>query len=146
MRRILSVLVLLVLTAIYCWGLGWIAWGFSRAGGAVGWGLSVGVVILLALTVWVTWREVLFGLAAARLNRLYAPTAPDALSAGEAPMDLDPRVEFEAARTAVQDGDDSWQAHFRLGCAYDALRDRKHAREQIRRAIAVERKQESGQG
>lgn len=128
MRRILSVAVLLVLTAIYCWGLGWIAWGFTRAGGVVGWGLALGVVLLLALTVWVTWREVLFGLAAARLNRLYV-----------AEPSQEPRAEFETARAAVQDGDDTWQAHFRLGCAYDALRDRKHAREHIRQAIAAER-------
>lgn len=75
MRQKLLVAILVLITAAYCWGLGWIAWGFSRAGGTVGWGLALGVAILLALTVWVTWREVLFGMAAGRLAREYRPEA-----------------------------------------------------------------------
>ena len=82
MRERLFVGVLLVLTALFCWALGWIAWGFARAGTALGWGFALGICALLVLTVWVTWREVLFGLAAARLGRAYrtdtAPVSPQA--------------------------------------------------------------------
>src|SRR5690625_3761807 len=83
MRQKLLVAALVLITAAYCWGLGWIAWGFSRAGGAIGWGLALGVAILLALTVWVTWREVLFGMAAGRLAREYrlAPGEEEQLGA-----------------------------------------------------------------
>jgi len=127
MRHRIFVAGLVVITAAYCWGLGWIAWGFSRAGGPVGWGLAIGVTILLALTVWVTWREVLFGVASGRLARDY--------SAPAAPAD-DARAEFEAARSAIQeDGREDWQAWFRLALAYDALRDRRSARSATRRAI-----------
>lgn len=135
MRQKLFVAILVLITAAYCWGLGWIAWGFSRAGGAIGWGLALGVVILLALTVWVTWREVLFGMASGRLAREYRP---DAAQAADAPDD---RAEFESARSAIQDGgEQSWHAWFRLALAYDAVRDRRSARMATRRAIEAYRR------
>ena len=151
MRQKLMVAALVLITAAYCWGLGWIAWGFSRAGGTIGWGLALGVGILLALTVWVTWREVLFGLAAGRLAHEYRPEPGDQeqieaeLSAAEEqqrakePVAAD-QAEFEAARTAIeQEGRQDWQAWFRLALAYDALRDRRSARAATRRAIEVRR-------
>ncbi len=135
MRERLMAVVMVVLTAIYAWGLGWIAVGFARAGGVVGWGLALGVAILLALTVWVTWREVLFGMASARLSRAYAPTED-----GTGDEQLAPRQEFERARERLEDGAaDDWRAWYRVGLAYDALRDRRHARASIRRAIDLER-------
>lgn len=128
MRDKIFVILLVLITAAYAWGLGWIAWGFFRAGSAVGYGLALGVLILLLLTVWVTWREVLFGLSAGRLSREYTPPA-DAI-AGDA------REEFEAARSAIEQGaQEDWRAWFRLALAYDAMRDRKGARMAIRRAI-----------
>jgi hypothetical protein len=133
MREKIFVAALVLITAAYAWGLGWIAWGFVRAGGALGYGLALGIVILLLLTVWVTWREMLFGLGAGRLARQYEPPTE---AAGE-----DRRAEFEASRTAVQDGaEDDWRAWFRLALAYDALRDRKGARMATRRAIAEHRR------
>lgn len=136
---------LVVITALYCYALGWLAYGFARSGQPVGWGLAAGVAILLALTVWVTWREVLFGLAAARAGRQYAAD----LETGRIPAPREEaRAEFEAARDALQDvGGDStsgetahdWRAWFRLGLAYDALKDRKNARASIRRALELRR-------
>lgn len=151
MRQKLLVAILVLITAAYCWGLGWIAWGFSRAGGPVGWGLALGVAILLGLTVWVTWREVLFGMAAGRLAREYrpAPGEEEQLGAGPSAGEGQPgaeepaspeRAEFEAARTAIQqEGRDDWQAWFRLALAYDTLRDRRSARAATRRAIEARR-------
>lgn len=147
MRQRILVGVLLLITAAYAWGLGWIAWGFSRAGGAVGWGLAIAVAVLLVLTVWVTWREVLFGLEAGRLARLYTPVVAvgDRLGSAEAEIDREAvraaaREEFEDARATIQDGaEDDWQAWFRLALAYDALRDRRNARMATRRAIDVSR-------
>lgn len=132
MKDRLFVALLVLITAAYAWGLGWIAWGFVRAGSALGYGLALGIVILLLLTVWVTWREVLFGLASARLAARYEPPAE---ADGE-----DRRAEFEAARSAIQDGaEHEWRAWFRLALAYDALRDRRGARAATRRAIAEHR-------
>lgn len=139
MREKIFVALLVLITAAYGWGLGWIAWGFFRAGGAVGFGLALGVLILLLLTVWVTWREVLFGLRAGHLSRRYEPPA-EAIAE-------DAREEFEAARAALQDGADGadraegdWRAWFRLALAYDALRDRRNARMATRRAIEASRR------
>lgn len=156
------VAVLLLITLAYCYGLGWIAWGFLRAGGVIGYGLALGIALLLGLTVWVTWREVLFGLGTARLAREYTPPADggahgangtdggegadgadgaDGTTGGKGadgavPAPADPRAEFEAARAAVEDGgQDDWQAWYRLGLAYDALHDRRHARMATRRAL-----------
>lgn len=128
MREKIFVAALVLITAAYAWGLGWIAWGFVRAGSALGYGLALGIIILLALTIWVTWREVLFGLGSGRLAREYEPPAE---ADGK-----DRRAEFEAARTALQNGaEDDWRGWFRLALAYDALRDRKGARMATRRAI-----------
>lgn len=133
MREKIFVAVLVLITAAYAWGLGWIAWGFVRAGSAVGYGLALGIVILLTLTIWVTWREMLFGMGSGRLARIYEPPAE---ADGE-----DPKAEFEAARTVLQDGaEHDWRAWFRLALAYDALRDRKGARMATRRAIAEHRR------
>ncbi len=154
---------LVVITALYCWGLGWMAWGFFRAGGTVGWGLGIGVGIITVLTVWVIWREVLFGLASARLAREYeqllssdggadenAVPAEHAASAQaeQAETDADPaalkkqaaRAEFEQARSALENGrEDDWTAWYRLALAYEALRDRRDARMAVRRAISLHR-------
>ena len=48
MRQKLFVALLVLITAAYCWGLGWIAWGFVQVDSALGYGLALGIVILLA--------------------------------------------------------------------------------------------------
>lgn len=156
MGQKLFVIALLLITAAYTWGLGWIAWGFARAGGAAGWGLALGVTILLVLTVWVTWREVLFGMRAGRLGHEYGGAQPSA--GGEAVVRDDgpgnqevpssanrtaqARAEFEAARAAIQEDpshESDWRAWFRLALAYDAVRDRRNARMATRKAIDLHR-------
>lgn len=156
MGQKLFVAALLLITAAYAWGLGWIAWGFARAGGAVGWGLALGVTILLVLTVWVTWREVLFGMRAGRLGREYgrAPSPAERAAVveddgqgdqdvpGSASRAAQARAEFEAARAAIQEDpsrERDWRAWFRLALAYDAVRDRRNARMATRRAIDLHR-------
>ncbi len=139
---------LVLITLLYCWALLWLAWGFARAGGVVGWGLAAAVAILLALTVWVIWREVLFGLNAARLAREYSsdgasgPTATDAADVKPAePSCAVPRAEFDLAKAAIEQGtgESDWRAWFRLSLAYDALHDRRQARAAARRAIELHR-------
>ena len=57
MRQKLFVAALLLITALYAWGLGWIAVGFSRAGGVIGWGLLLWMPALTAGIVWLTRRS-----------------------------------------------------------------------------------------
>lgn len=130
-RQRVVVVVLVAITAAFCWGLGWIAWGFVRSGGVVGWGLALATLILLGLTVWVTWREVLFGMASAELAR----------QAPRLQVEADARTEFERARTQAESTPEDWRAWFRLSMAYEALRDRRHARDAMGRAITLERAQ-----
>ena len=141
MRARLGVALGVLLTALFVWGLGWIAYGFIRAGGVVGWGFAAAIAILVVLTVWVTWREVLFGMHAARLSLAYETDAAGMIDdAGAATALDDPRAEFEAARSAVEEGErDDWRAWYRLAVAYDAMRDRKQARACLRRAITADR-------
>jgi hypothetical protein len=139
MRARLFAAVVVVLTALYCWALGWIAWGFLRAGGAIGWGLAIGIIALLVVTVWAVLREIVFGVQAARLARAYTPPVTDGDQGRSDPV----RAEFEAARDAVGTDPDrvrDWQVWYRLGLAYDANHDRRHARQNIRRAIALQRR------
>ena len=138
MRQKLMVAALVLITAAYAWGLGWIAWGFWRAGGGIGIGLALAVLVLLVLTVWVTWREVLFGLEAGGLARRYAGTAVE---------HEEPREEFEAARAHLESApaaEEDWRGWFRLALAYDALHDRKQARAATRRAIQLAREERAG--
>jgi hypothetical protein len=96
----------------------------------IGWGLASGVVLFLVLTVWATWREILFGMRSTALLRRYETEGADH------PLP-EPRAEFEAARTAAEAAPQDWRIRMRLALAYDANRDRRHAREHMRRAIAL---------
>ncbi|MCS6712359.1 hypothetical protein JSY14_10115 [Brachybacterium sp. EF45031] len=144
MRGTLLVAGLVLVTAAYCWGLGWIAWGFWRAGGVVGGGLALATLLFLLLSVWVTWREVRFGLASAHL--VAAVPVDHAAGRGGLRHDLPrpqrqelARQEFDRAREVAAGPDATWPDWVRLARAYDDLGDRRHAREAMRRAIALER-------
>lgn len=157
MKAKLGVAFLVLVTAAYCWGLLWIGRGFLQAGGVIGWGLGIGVLLLLILTVWAIWREILFGLHSSRLAHEYdaaadtgtaelsgvpedAAVLPEGATAARDLRARHAREEFEAARGALEaDGDEDWQAWYRLALAYDANRDRKHARASLRRAIRLRR-------
>src|SRR5699024_8097004 len=125
MRQKLMVAALVLITAAYCWGLGWIAWGFSRAGGTIGWGLALGGGILLALTAWVTWRQELFGLAAGRLPHEYRPEPGD-----QGQIEADPSAAGAEPRA---------KEPVRAAAGHDAPRDRRDGRGPARRAIEVGR-------
>ncbi|MCL6422088.1 hypothetical protein Bequi_01565 [Brachybacterium sp. JHP9] len=146
MRAKIGVAVLVLLTGVFVWGMAWMAAGFARAGSAVGWGLAVAVVLLVVLTIWVTWREVRFGMQSGRLARMYGPAADGEPALQDAqPQDRDARAaqarrEFEAARAALETGaGEDWRAWYRLALAYDGMRDRAQARAALRRAISLER-------
>jgi hypothetical protein len=104
--------------------------------------LGFGVLLLPAVGVYVVWREVAFGFATQRLARELdaagrwpherLPTMPSGRPDRAAADAL-----FEVRRAEVEAAPEDWQAWFRLALAYDDARDRRRAREAMRRAIAL---------
>jgi len=104
--------------------------------------LGVGVLLLPVVGVYVVWREVAFGFATQRLAR-------ELDSAGRWPHEQLPTMPsgrperaaadalFEVRRAEVEAAPEDWRAWFRLALAYDDARDRRRAREAMRRAIAL---------
>ncbi|WP_058236010.1 hypothetical protein [Devriesea agamarum] len=142
-RDLVVVVFLLALTVLYAWALAWIAYGFLRAGGVVGWGLAAAVTAFLALTIWVTWREVRFGMQAAALMRRLAdegglPPEPDRTSNGRIDKAAAEEV-FAARREETLADDTDWRRWLRLALAYDAAGDRREARASVRRAVRCAR-------
>lgn len=104
--------------------------------------LGIGVLALPVVGAYVVWREVSFGWATERLARELA-------DAGRWPDENLPRLPsgrperhaadavFGERRAEVESSPADWQAWFRLALAYDDARDRRRARQAMRRAIAL---------
>lgn len=140
----LSVVLLLGLTGIYLWALGWIAIGLLRAGGAVGIGLGVALGVLALLSAAVVVREVVFGLATQRLGRQMHARGlllPDSLLRGPGGR-IDrgaADARFETVKGQVEAAPEDWTGWFNLGIAYREAGDGRRGRAAVRRAIALER-------
>lgn len=122
------VALLVLLCAAFVWGIGWIAYGFLRAGTAAGIGLGLALLLLGAISAWAIVREVQFGLAMQRLGRAsLLDDRLNALSTDQARSIPDARADAEASPTA-------WQPWFRLAVAHSAHRERGAARAAMREA------------
>jgi len=104
--------------------------------------LGVGVLLLPVVGVYVVWREVAFGFATQRLAREldaaggWPHERPRAMPSGR-PDRAAADALFEERRAEVEAAPEDWRAWFRLALAYDDARDRRRAREAMRRAIAL---------
>jgi cytochrome c-type biogenesis protein CcmH/NrfG len=104
--------------------------------------LGLAVLVLPLIGAYAVWREVQFGFATQRLARELdaagrwpterLPTLPSGRPERAAADAL-----FEVRRHEVEDSPDDWHGWFRLALAYDDARDRRRAREAMRRAIAL---------
>ena len=104
--------------------------------------LGVAVLVVPFIGAWVVWREVSFGYAMQQMGRRL-------LEEGDLPVDDFERMPsgrllrddaerfFLAERERVEMNPDDWRAWYRLGLAYDAGRDRRRAREAMRRARSL---------
>ena len=112
---------------------------FVETGNAPGFFFAIaasGVVIVCAPLI---VREVRFGQSMAAMAR--ALEAEDGLPADDLPRTADGRVDrsaaderFEQYKTAVTNDESQWQNWYRLAIGYDDARDRRRAREAMRRA------------
>jgi cytochrome c-type biogenesis protein CcmH/NrfG len=113
-----------------------------RLGTPLGVALGVSVVVVPLVVAYLIYREVRFGLAVQELGRSLA--ASGGLPVDDLPRRPSGRVDpvaadeaFARRRLEVQAAPDDPGAWFRLGVAYDDARDRKRAREAMRRAVAL---------
>lgn len=119
---------------------------FLLSGEPVGILIGAALIVLPLIAAWALYRELRFGVEAARLGR--ALEAEDALPDEELAARPSGRVLREEAdavfpryREAVEAAPEDWRAWYRLGLAYDGSGDRRRARAAVRTAIRLERQQ-----
>lgn len=120
----------------------WRVWLLVQAGSAESITLGVALLALPLLGVWVLWREVRFGFTMQQMGRELATQG--GLPADDLPKSPSGRPERAAAdqrflerQADVERNPDDWRSWFRLALAYDDARDRKRARQAMRRASAL---------
>jgi hypothetical protein len=106
--------------------------------------IGAALLILPLIGAWALIREVLFGARMSRLAKILE-------AEGGLPEDHLPRTpggrivqeaadaEFQKYKAEAEAAPEDWRSWFRLSCAYDAARDRKRARESMRRAVSLSR-------
>ena len=152
MRARTLVVVLVAVLAVYLVLVGWrgvvLVVDGAGSGDAVSILLGVSVLVFPVVGALLVWREVQFGRDSAALAAHLAERG--ALPADDLPRRPSGRVEKDAARAvfddayaAAQDHPDDPAGWYRLALAYDDLGDRRHARQSVRRAIAVWRSGEA---
>ncbi|MFV0374188.1 hypothetical protein [Microbacterium sp.] len=139
-----GVVVMTTLLAVYVLLIGQRAWLLVTSGDPVGIAMGVALILLGLVGVWAIVREVVFGVAAARLGRRLE--AEDALPREQIevrtsgrPRREDADALFPTYRADVEQHPDDWRAWYRLGLVYDGAGDRRRARQAVRRAIRCAR-------
>ena len=141
---LVAALVLTALLAVYVWLVAVRAVQFVATGEPVGIGLGVALLVVPLLVVALIAREWLLAIDVQKMADVLA-------AAGELPVDDLPRspggridrgaarAAFEPHRERVQADPQDWRAWYHLAFAYDAARDRRRAREALRKAAALYR-------
>ncbi|HEY1105592.1 MAG TPA: tetratricopeptide repeat protein [Agromyces sp.] len=138
-------LIMAALLALYLVLIGWRAVQFVATGEPVAIVIGVALIVLPIIAAWALWRELAFGIRSQELIRrldeeggtdLGLPLRPS----GRAERDA-ADAEFGRFKADVEADEDSWRAWLRLGLAYDAAGDRRRARQAVRTAIELDRRQ-----
>jgi hypothetical protein len=141
----LGVVVMSALLLLYLVAVAQLAISLMAADDLLAKGVGVALLVFPLLGAWAMLAELSFGV---RSQKLAARLDGD----GELPVDDLPKrtsgrperaaadAEFPRYRDEVDSKPDDWRAWFRLGLAYDASGDRRRARQAIRRAITLERR------
>lgn len=148
LRTLLGVGLMAALLVLYLVVAGQQAVLFVRSGEPVAVAIGVALAILPILGAWALGRELLFGYRAHQLAQRLPPEASDDGTEDELPRRPSGRPDRAAAdarfprfKEAVEQEPENWRAWFRLGVAYDDAGDRRRARQAVRQAIALERRQ-----
>lgn len=139
----IGVAVMAVLLVVYIVLVGQRAVLLLTTGEPIGVAMGVALIVLPLIAAWGLWRELSFGLRAAKLGkRLEAegglPDDEVDVRASGRPIRDQADALFPAYRAEVEAHPDDWRAWYRLGLAYDGAGDRTRARQAVRKAIALE--------
>jgi hypothetical protein len=141
----LGVIVMSALLLLYLVAVAQLAISLMAADDLLAKGVGVALLVFPLIGAWAMLAELSFGLRSQKL----ADRLDDE---GELPVDDLPKrtsgrperaaadAEFPRYRDEVDSTPGDWRAWVRLGLAYDASGDRRRARQAIRRAIALERR------
>ncbi len=143
-KAIVGAVLVTLLLALYVWQVAGRSAALIGTGEPVAMAIGAGVLVLPLLVVGLVGREFLL---AGTVQRM----ADDLADRGRLPVDDLPRspggrIDRDAAdaafgpyRDAVDADPTSWEAWYHLAFAYDAARDRRRAREALRKAAALYR-------
>jgi tetratricopeptide (TPR) repeat protein len=144
-RTAWGAILMAMLLALYLWATGYQGYLMIFSGQPVLIIMGLALIVLPIVGAWALFRELRFGFVSDRLvKQLEAegnlpvddlPHTPSGRTVREAADE-----EFPAYAAEVDAEPESWRAWFRLGLAYDASGDRKRARESIRKAIALNKR------
>lgn len=144
-RAKVGVAIVSIALVLYFWFTYQRAWIMVTDDSLLAKGLGLALFALPVVGAWTLVRELMFGAQTERLADVLA--SEDGLPPDELPRTPGGRIvreaadaEFERYRAETDAAPDDWRSWFRLSCAYDAAGDRKRARESMRRAIRMEKR------
>ena len=147
-RTQLLIAFLCVAMLVYFAFLGRMAFALIASGRPAAVGLGVAVLIMPAIGLWAMIATLRSGFAHQRLARLIAAEGME-VDASALPRRPSGRIERDAAdalfatiRTEVEDQPGDWRGWYRLARAYDYAGDRRRAREAMKTARELQRRDE----
>lgn len=150
-RAVIGTVVMAVLLVVYLAATLQLAIALLASGTPVAVTMGVALIILPLVGAWALVRELMFGVASARLIRTLEAEGGLPVDNLEhhpsgRPVRADADAEFPQYAAEVEASPASWRAWLRLGLAYDASGDRRRARSAVRTAIRLNRKNGSRGG
>ena len=144
-RAKVGVAIVSIALVLYFWFTYQRAWIMVTDESLLAKGIGLALFALPVVGAWTLVRELMFGAQTERLADVLAEE--DGLPPDNLPRTPGGRIvreaadaEFERYRAETDAAPDDWRSWFRLSCAYDAAGDRKRARESMRRAIRMEKR------
>ncbi|GAB2723404.1 hypothetical protein [Nocardia thraciensis] len=141
---------LVLALAFYFLLLGRIAVGLIGSGNGAAIAMGIGVLILPILGIWIVATSLRAALAHQRLARRMHEEGGE-LDVSNLPRRPSGRIEkaaaealFEQVRTEWEADPENWRTNYRAARAYDYAGDRTRARETMRRAVELERREREG--
>jgi hypothetical protein len=121
-----------------------------RSGNVAAIGLGIGVLLLPLVGVWIVYASLRAGLQHQHLSRRIHDEGLE-LDVTDLPRRPSGRLDrdaadalFEQVKQEWEADPDNWRNSYRLARAYDYAGDRGRARETMRRAVALERRERDG--
>lgn len=144
-RAKVGVAIVSIALVLYFWFTYQRAWIMVTDESLLAKGIGLALFALPVVGAWTLVRELMFGAQTERLADVLA--GEDGLPPDNLPRTPGGRIvreaadaEFERYRAETDAAPDDWRSWFRLSCAYDAAGDRKRARESMRRAVRMEKR------